>query len=76
MKGSAWIRQVHRWLAIVFTVGVIANFAVMGRGDIALWVGIATLAPLFLLMAAGLCMFALPYVIRRGRAATGPSPTR
>lgn len=26
---DAWIRQTHRWLSIVFTVAVIANFVAM-----------------------------------------------
>ena len=28
-----WIRQTHRWLSIVFTVTVIANFVAMAQGD-------------------------------------------
>ena len=37
------IRQIHRWLSMTFTVFVIANFAVLGRGAIAQWVGVLTL---------------------------------
>lgn len=66
---STFIRRAHRWLSITFFVAVLANFAVMGRGDIALWIGGATLVPLFLLLLNGLYMFALPYARRwRGRA--------
>ena len=65
MNWNKWIRQAHRWLSIAFTLLVIANFAVMGRGDIALWVGFATLVPLALLLVSGLYMFALPYLSRR-----------
>jgi len=65
MNWNKWIRQTHRWLSIVFTACVIANFVVMGRGDIALWVGFATLVPLALLLLSGLYMFALPYFPRR-----------
>jgi hypothetical protein len=68
LNANDWIRQVHRWLAITFTAAVLLNFAVMGRGDIALWVGYATLVPLFLLLFTGLYMFALPYVAKwRGK---------
>jgi hypothetical protein len=31
MNLNKWIRQCHRWLAVTFTLAVLANFAVMGR---------------------------------------------
>jgi len=65
MNWNKWIRQTHRCLSITFTAFVIANFVVMGRGDIALWVGFATLVPLALLLVSGLYMFAQPYLGRR-----------
>lgn len=68
MNWNARIRQLHRWLSIAFTLMVLANFVVMGRGEIALWVGSLTLVPLFLLLVSGLYMFALPY-FNRSRAA-------
>ena len=64
MSASAKMRQFHRWLSIAFTVAVIANFLVMGREPIALWVGILTLIPLFLLLFTGLYLFALPYTVK------------
>ncbi|MFZ5616298.1 MAG: hypothetical protein ACOZAA_03110 [Pseudomonadota bacterium] len=67
---SKWIRQSHRWLAIAFTLTVIANFAAMGLGKPPAWLVYAPLPPLFLLMFSGLYMFALPYVVRR-RGAQG-----
>ena len=68
MNWNKWIRQFHRWLSIAFTLAVIANLVVMGKGQIAVWVGLATLVPLALLMVTGLYMFALPYAARwRGR---------
>ena len=68
MNWSASIRQLHRWLSITFTILVIANIAVQGREKIALWVGLATLIPLFLLLFTGLYMFALPYLNKRRSA--------
>lgn len=65
MSWSRWIRQTHRWLAIVFTATVIANFAAYGVGDPPMWLVYSPLAPLFLLMFTGLYMFVLPYVVRR-----------
>ena len=55
------IRQVHRWLAIAFTLTVIANFIAMARGVPPAWITYSPLLPLFLLMFTGLYMFALPY---------------
>jgi L-asparagine transporter-like permease len=61
MNASAWIRQIHRWLAIVFTLTVIANFAVRAFGEPPAWITYSPLPPLFLMLATGLYMFALPY---------------
>ena len=65
MNWSNWIRQIHRWLAIVFTVTVIANFAAMGLGTPPAWVVYSPLLPLFLLLITGLYMFVLPYAAKR-----------
>ncbi len=61
---NTWIRQFHRWMAVIFTLAVIANFIVIGQEPIALWVGLATLLPLGLLMLTGLYLFALPYAAK------------
>jgi len=61
---NTWIRQIHRWLSIVFTVTVIANFAAMGWGEPPAWVVYAPLLPLFLLLFTGLYMFVLPYATK------------
>ncbi|MDG3442675.1 hypothetical protein [Nitrospirillum amazonense] len=67
MNWATSIRQLHRWLSIAFTGGVIIYMAVMGGGrQPAAWVGLLALVPLILLLASGLYLFALPY-IRRGR---------
>jgi hypothetical protein len=65
---SNTIRQIHRWLSIAFTAGVLGYIAVMTRGQQPFWVGLFALVPLILLLATGLYMFVLPYV-RKGRAA-------
>ena len=61
---SKWIRQIHRWLSIAFTVAVIANIAAWGQEQPAVWVGLSALLPLVLLLLTGLYLFALPYVNR------------
>ena len=65
MNWNHWIRQIHRWLSIVFTLTVVANFAAMTQGKPPDWVTYSPLLPLFLLMFSGLYMFVLPYVARR-----------
>ena len=59
------VRQTHRWLSIVFTLTVIANFAAMAAGKPPMWVTYSPLPPLFLLLFSGLYLFALPYVRRK-----------
>jgi hypothetical protein len=44
MNWNAWIRQFHRWVAIAFTLTVIANFVAMGLGEPPAWV---VYSPLF-----------------------------
>ncbi|WP_192183587.1 hypothetical protein [Mesorhizobium amorphae] len=64
MNFSKWIRQIHRWLSIIFTLTVIANFVAMGLGEPPAWLVYSPLLPLFLLLFCGLYMFVLPYVAR------------
>jgi hypothetical protein len=64
MNAKSWIRQIHRWLSIVFTVTVLANFVAMTRGQPPAWVTYAPLLPLALLLFSGLYLFALPYTTR------------
>jgi hypothetical protein len=68
MKLSTWIRQSHRWLSIVFTLTVVANFAVRAFGEPPMWLTYSPLPPLFLMLFSGLYMFFLPY-FAKGRAA-------
>lgn len=62
---SKWIRQIHRWLSIIFTLTVIANFvAIAIVGEPPAWITYSPLPFLFLLMFTGLYMFFLPYTTR------------
>ncbi len=72
MNGNKWVRQVHRWLAIAFTVTVIATSVALAQEDPVIWVSYLPLLPLALLFFTGLYLFALPYLAkrRRGRATT------
>jgi hypothetical protein len=62
LNWNTWIRQTHRWLSIVFTLTVIANFVAMSVGQPPPWVVYAPLPPLALMLFTGLYMFALSYV--------------
>ena len=67
-SSNNWIRQIHRWLSIAFTLTVVANFVARAHGEPAAWVTYSSLLPLALLLLSGLYLFALPYAIkRRGR---------
>jgi FtsH-binding integral membrane protein len=65
MNWNAWIRQVHRWLAITFTLIVALIFIVLAFAEPPMWLYYTPLPFLFLLMFSGLYMFFLPYVVRR-----------
>lgn len=65
MKVNKAIRQAHRWLSILFTLCVIANFAAMAIGEPPMWLVYSPLLPLALLMFSGLYLFALPYIAQR-----------
>jgi hypothetical protein len=65
MNWNHWIRQTHRWLSILFTLTVIANFVAMTQGPPPAWVTYSPLFPLALLLFSGLYLFALPYVTGR-----------
>lgn len=65
---NIWIRQFHRWVSIVFTLTVIANFVALGQSGGAMpspWITYSPLLPLALLSLTGLYLFALPYIGRR-----------
>jgi hypothetical protein len=64
MNWNHWIRQTHRWLAIAFTLTVIANFGAMTQGQPPAWVTYSPLFPLALLLFTGLYLFMLTYVTR------------
>ncbi len=59
------IRQTHRWLSIIFTAAVIANFIAMTQGEPPVWIVYSPLPPLFLMLVTGLYMFVLPYPLKR-----------
>jgi len=61
------IRQTHRWLSIIFTLTVIANFVAMAFGPVPAVITYSPLLPLFLMLLTGLYMFFLPYLSKKAR---------
>jgi len=69
MNWSSRVRQVHRWMSIIFTLVLTAIFIALGIGrPPADWVYFLPLLPLLVLLSTGLYMFALPYAAKRGSA--------
>lgn len=71
MNWNIWVRQLHRWLSIAFTLAVIVNLAAMIWQEQAVWVGLLALLPLVLLLLSGLYMFVLPYAAKSRSARLG-----
>ena len=68
MNWNKGVRQVHRWLSIIFTLAVIANIVVIAVSGYVDWVGFLAVIPLLLLLPTGLWMFAMPYMAKSRRA--------
>lgn len=65
MNWSAWIRQAHRWMSVVFTVAVIVTTVALAQKEPVVWMSYLPLAPLALLFFTGLYLFVLPYAAKR-----------
>ena len=61
---NKWIRQIHRWLSMAFTVGTIVNIIAVLQKAYATWIGLLAAIPLVLLMLTGLYLFVLPYATK------------
>jgi hypothetical protein len=64
MNWNDWIRQLHRWLSMVFTLAVIATFVALAQQEPVVWVSYLPLLPLALLWLTGMYLFALPHVTK------------
>ncbi|HMP62095.1 MAG TPA: hypothetical protein PKA17_03205 [Phenylobacterium sp.] len=63
MTLNLFVRKLHRWLSLAFTLAVLANIAVMFSGAQIMWVGFLALVPLISLLITGLYLFTQPYLI-------------
>jgi hypothetical protein len=74
MSWNAWIRQVHRWVSIVFLAVVTGIFISVGVGaKPATWVFLSPLLPLAMLALTGVYMFVLPYASKWRSKRHGPA---
>jgi len=64
LKWNTWIRQLHRWLSIAFTVAVIVNVVALVQKEQAVWIGLLALLPLAVLLVTGLYLFVQPYAAK------------
>lgn len=71
MHLNSWVRLIHRWVSILFTLTIIGNLIAALLRDQPIWVVLSPLPLLFLLMFTGLYMFVLPYATKRRRATPG-----
>jgi len=71
LNWSGWVRQVHRWLSIAFTLVVIFNGMAVFKHRYTSWMGLLAVAALALMFFTGMYLFVLPYVTkwRSGRRA-------
>ena len=75
MNWNSWVRQIHRWLSMAFTVAVIVTFVALAQEKPVVWVSYVPLLPLALLLITGLYLFVLPYATK-WRSARGAQTER
>ena len=64
MTWNNWIRQIHRWLSIAFTLAVIVTTVALAQEKPIIWMSYLPLLPLALLFFSGLYLFVLPYTAK------------
>ena len=68
MNWNKWVRQIHRWLTVVFTVAVIINGVAVAEKKYTNSLGLLAVFTLALHFFTGLYLFVLPYASKRGSA--------
>jgi len=64
LNWNKWVRQLHRWLSIAFTLVVIFNGVAVLQRRYTNWMGLLAVAALALMFFTGMYLFALPYVTK------------
>ncbi len=68
MNWNKWVRQIHRWLTIAFTVAVIVNGVAVAEKKYTNSLGLLAVFTLALQFFTGLYLFVLPYATKWGSA--------
>jgi len=64
MNWNKWVRQIHRWLSMAFTLAVIINIVAVAQKKYSNQLGLLAVLPLALLLITGLYLLVLPYVAK------------
>ncbi len=64
MNWNRWMRQIHRWFSVIFTVAIIINLVAVLRGKYTNSLGLMAVATLAFLFLSGLYLFVLPYATK------------
>jgi heme A synthase len=64
MNWNKWIRQIHRWFSVIFTVAITINLVAVLRGKYTNALGLMAVATLAFLFLSGAYLFVLPYATR------------
>jgi hypothetical protein len=64
LNWNRWVRQLHRWLSIAFTLVVIFNGAAVFKHRYTNWMGLLAVAALALMFFTGMYLFVLPYLTK------------
>jgi len=64
MNWNKWVRQIHRWLSIAFTVVVIVNGVAVAQKRYTNRLGLLAVFTLALLFFSGAYLFVLPYATK------------
>jgi heme A synthase len=64
MNWNKWMRQIHRWFSVIFTVAIIINLGAVLRGKYTNSLGLMAVATLAFLFLSGAYLFVLPYAAK------------
>jgi hypothetical protein len=64
LNWNKWVRQIHRWLSVAFTLAVIINIGAIAQKKYTASVGLLAVVPLALQFITGLYLFVLPYAVK------------
>jgi len=71
LNWNKWVRQIHRWLSVAFTLAVVINGVAVAQKKYTNQLGLMAVATLAMLFVSGVYLFVLPYAAKwRGRLRT------